>query len=179
MNKENGNIILIGFMGSGKTTFGKWISEKHGMKFIDTDEYIENKQGRLIKDIFRESGEEVFRDMETNAVRELIDNTTNTVVSVGGGLPLKEINRKLLRQLGCVVFLDTSVDELVRRLDKDTSRPLLAGGDVRQKIESLMQARMEYYKEAADLIVTTTNNSFTDMYNTIVSAINMNLAGED
>lgn len=179
MNKENGNIILIGFMGSGKTTFGKWISEKHGMKFIDTDEYIENKQGRLIKDIFWESGEEVFRDMETTAVRELIDNTTNTVVSVGGGLPLKEINRKLLRQLGCVVFLDTSVDELVRRLDKDTSRPLLAGGDVRQKIESLMQARMEYYKEAADLIVTTTNNSFTDMYNTIVSAINMNLAGED
>lgn len=179
MNKENGNIILIGFMGSGKTTFGKWISEKHGMKFIDTDEYIENKQGRLIKDIFRESGEEVFRDMETAAVRELIDNTTNTVVSVGGGLPLREINRKLLRQLGCVVFLDTSVDELVRRLDKDTSRPLLAGGDVRQKIESLMQARMEYYKEAADLIVTTTNNSFTDMYNTIVSAINMNLTGED
>lgn len=179
MNKENGNIILIGFMGSGKTTFGKWISEKHGMKFIDTDGYIENKQGRLIKDIFRESGEEVFRDMETAAVRELIDNTTNTVVSVGGGLPLREINRKLLRQLGCVVFLDTSVDELVRRLDKDTSRPLLAGGDVRQKIESLMQARMEYYKEAADLIVTTTNNSFTDMYNTIVSAINMNLAGED
>ena len=163
MNKENGNIILIGFMGSGKTTFGKWISEKHGMKFIDTDEYIENKQGRLIKDIFRESGEEVFRDMETAAVRELIDNTTNTVVSVGGGLPLREINRKLLRQLGCVVFLDTSVDELVRRLDKDTSRPLLAGGDVRQKIESLMQARMEYYKEVADLIVTTTNNSFTDM----------------
>lgn len=179
MNKENGNIILIGFMGSGKTTFGKWISEKHGMKFIDTDEYIENKQGRLIKDIFRESGEEVFRDMETAAVRELIDNTTNTVVSVGGGLPLREINRKLLRQLGCVVFLDTSVDELVRRLDKDTSRPLLAGGNVRQKIESLMQARMEYYKEAADLIVTTTNNSFTDMYNTIVSAINMNLTGED
>ncbi len=179
MNKENGNIILIGFMGSGKTTFGKWISEKHGMKFIDTDEYIENKQGRLIKDIFRESGEEVFRDMETAAVRELIDNTTNTVVSVGGGLPLREINRKLLRQLGCVVFLDTSVDELVRRLDKDTSRPLLAGGDVRQKIESLMQARMEYYKEAADLIVTTTNNSFIDMYNTIVSAINMNLTGED
>ena len=179
MNKENGNIILIGFMGSGKTTFGKWISEKHGMKFIDTDEYIENKQGRLIKDIFRESGEEVFRDMETAAVRELIDNTTNTVVSVGGGLPLREINRKLLRQLGCVVFLDTSVDELVRRLDKDTSRPLLAGGDVRQKIESLMQARMEYYKEVADLIVTTTNNSFTDMYNTIVSAINMNLTGED
>lgn len=179
MNKENGNIILIGFMGSGKTTFGKWISEKHGMKFIDTDEYIENKQGRLIKDIFREFGEEVFRDMETAAVRELIDNTTNTVVSVGGGLPLREINRKLLRQLGCVVFLDTSVDELVRRLDKDTSRPLLAGGNVRQKIESLMQARMEYYKEAADLIVTTTNNSFTDMYNTIVSAINMNLTGED
>ncbi len=179
MNKENGNIILIGFMGSGKTTFGKWISEKHGMKFIDTDEYIENKQGRLIKDIFRESGEEVFRDMETAAVRELIDNTTNTVISVGGGLPLREVNRKLLRQLGCVVFLDTSVDELVRRLDKDTSRPLLAGGDVRQKIESLMQARMEYYKEAADLIVTTTNNNFTDIYNTIVSAINMNLTGED
>ena len=71
MNNGHNNIILIGFMGSGKTTFGKWITRNHNMEFIDTDEYIENKYNKLIKDIFRDSGEETFRDMETQAIKEL------------------------------------------------------------------------------------------------------------
>ena len=71
MNNGHNNIILIGFMGSGKTTFGKWITRNHNMEFLDTDEYIENKYNKLIKDIFRDSGEETFRDMETQAIKEL------------------------------------------------------------------------------------------------------------
>ena len=98
MNSKN-NIILIGFMGSGKTTFGRWISMSHSMKFLDTDEYIEKKYNKLIKDIFRESGEEAFRDMETQAVRELADSCDNCVISVGGGLPVRDITAGFLKSL--------------------------------------------------------------------------------
>ena len=173
MNRKN-NIILIGFMGSGKTTFGRWISTSHSMKFIDTDEYIEKKYNKLIKDIFRESGEEAFRNMETQAVRELADSSDNCVISVGG-LPVRDINRRLLKELGIVVYLKTEVDELVKRLSKDTSRPLLAGGNLREKIESLMTAREALYKDAADVIVKTDGRRFEDMYADIVSAVNIGI----
>ena len=172
MNRKK-NIILIGFMGSGKTTFGRWISTSHSMKFIDTDEYIEKKYNKLIKDIFRESGEEAFRNMETQAVRELADSCDNCVISVGGGLPVRDINRRLLKEL--VVYLKTEVDELVKRLSKDTSRPLLAGGNLREKIESLMTAREALYKDAADVIVKTDGRRFEDMYADIVSAVNIGI----
>ena len=164
MNRKN-NIILIGFMGSGKTTFGRWITRTHNMEFLDTDEYIENKYNKLIKDIFRDSGEETFRDMETQAIKELAQVCDNCVISVGGGLPVREVNRSL----------EASVDELVKRLSKDTSRPLLAGGNLREKIESLMTAREALYKDAADVIVKTDGRRFEDMYADIVSAVNIGI----
>ena len=151
MNRKN-NIILIGFMGSGKTTFGRWITRTHNMEFLDTDEYIENKYNKLIKDIFRDSGEEAFRDMETQTIKELAQVCDN-----------------------CVVYLEASVDELVKRLSKDTSRPLLAGGNLREKIESLMTAREALYKDAADVIVKTDGRRFEDMYADIVSAVNIGI----
>ena len=83
------------------------------MEFLDTDEYIENKYNKLIKDIFRDSGEETFRDMETQAIKELAQVCDNCVISVGGGLPVREVNRSLLKELGIVVYLEASVDELV------------------------------------------------------------------
>lgn len=175
MNNGHNNIILIGFMGSGKTTFGKWITRNHNMEFLDTDEYIENKYNKLIKDIFRDSGEETFRDMETQAIKELAQVCDNCVISVGGGLPVRAVNRSLLKELGIVVYLEASVDELVKRLSKDTSRPLLAGGNLREKIESLMAAREALYKEAADIIVKTDDRRFEDMYTDVVKAINMGI----
>ena len=174
MNRKN-NIILIGFMGSGKTTFGRWITRTHNMEFLDTDEYIENKYNKLIKDIFRDSGEETFRDMETQAIKELAQVCDNCVISVGGGLPVREVNRSLIKELGIVVYLEASVDELVKRLSKDTSRPLLAGGNLREKIESLMTAREALYKDAADVIVKTDGRRFEDMYADIVSAVNIGI----
>jgi shikimate kinase len=98
MNRKN-NIILIGFMGSGKTTFGRWITRTHNMEFLDTDEYIENKYNKLIKDIFRDSGEETFRDMETQAIKELAQVCDNCVISVGGGLPVTEVFLRSLELL--------------------------------------------------------------------------------
>ncbi len=161
------NIVLIGFMGCGKTTFGKWITNNYNMEFIDTDEYIESKEQRKISDIFASEGEEFFRKLETQAIKDLSDSVNNTVISVGGGLPVRECNREILKKLGKVVYLETSIDELERRLKNDTKRPLLAGGNVREKIESLMRAREDIYISVADCIVKTDNKSFKQMYEEI------------
>lgn len=162
------NIVLIGFMGCGKTTFGKWIAKHHGMDFIDTDYYIESVQKRSINEIFADQGEEYFRDLETQTIKKLAESVNNSVISVGGGLPVRECNRALLKKLGKVVFLDTSIDELEKRLSNDTRRPLLAGGKVRDKIEALMRARKDIYESTADCIITTDNQSFEAMYDNII-----------
>ena len=138
-----------------------------GLPGLDTDEYIENKYNKLIKDIFRDSGEEAFRDMETQTIKELAQVCDNCVISVGGGLPVREVNRSFLKELGIVVYLEASVDELVKRLSKDTSRPLLGGGNLRER-EAL-------YKDAADVIVKTDGRRFEDMYADIVSAVNIGI----
>ncbi len=158
------NIVLIGFMGCGKTTFGKWIASNYNMEFIDTDEYIESKENRKISDIFASDGEEFFRKLETSTIEELSKNTSNAVISVGGGLPVRECNRAILKQLGKVVYLETSIDELERRLKNDTKRPLLAGGNIREKIESLMSAREDIYISVADCVIKTDNKSFKQIY---------------
>ena len=91
----NDNIVLIGFMGSGKTTFGKWISRKYGYSFCDTDEYIEKKEKTTINDIFASKGEAAFRDMETETVKEFADSLKKCVVSVGGGVIASDASEEL------------------------------------------------------------------------------------
>lgn len=166
------NIILIGFMGSGKTTFGKWLAENWNMKFCDTDELIEENEGRTINDIFGAEGEEYFRDLETEIIKKLIEeygNRTadNAVISVGGGLPVKNVNRELMHKLGTCVYLRTSKSELVHRLKSDTTRPLLAGGNLEEKIDSLMSARKDIYESVADIILDTERMSFESMADAI------------
>ncbi len=167
MNSES--IVLIGFMGSGKTTLGRWIAREHGYTFLDTDDMIELKQQRSINDIFASEGEEYFRDLETEMIKSLADRDDKVVISVGGGLPVREVNRKLMRRAGKVVYLRTSVDELEKRLKGDTKRPLLAGGNVREKIIALMDKREALYLDAADVVVDTTGRRFEQIYDTIKS----------
>lgn len=162
------NIVLIGFMGSGKTTFGKWIARKYGYEFCDTDEYIEKKEQTTINDIFATKGEQAFRDMETETVKELAQSLDKCVVSVGGGLPLREVNQKTLRKIGKVVYLKASEQELCKRLRKDTSRPLLKGGNLNEKIHTLMMQREDIYMAAADIVINTENKSFEHMYEEIM-----------
>lgn len=162
------NIILIGFMGCGKTTFGKWIAKNKQMIFCDTDQYIEEKEQSSINEIFQKKGEAYFRVLETQVIKELTGTLQNAVISVGGGLPVKEENRELLKKLGKVVYLRTSIDELVRRLQHDTTRPLLAGGNIREKITGLMEARLECYLSASDVIVDTDGRDFEAMYQDIL-----------
>lgn len=162
------NIILIGFMGSGKTSFGKWLMKNRGMNFVDTDEYIEKLEGRTINEIFRDSGETYFRELETETVKKLIAcKYDNTVFSVGGGLPVKEVNGRLLHELGTVVYLKAGVDTLCKRLSGDKKRPLLAGGDLRKKITDLMSVRADIYEAVADIAVETDNLDFLGVYERI------------
>lgn len=164
------NIILIGFMGSGKTTMGHWIMENVHMDFVDTDQYIEQQQRRKISEIFADEGEEYFRDLETKVLQELTKRH-DTVISVGGGLPVRACNRRLMREIGVVIYLRTGRQALIKRLQTDTTRPLLAGGDLEGKIDSLMAARKDLYMDAADIVIDTDDKSCDKIYNEIENKI--------
>ena len=149
------NIVLMGFMGAGKTTIGKKLSSALKYEFIDTDEWIEKEQGRKISDIFAEDGEAAFRDMETDLLKRLQNRTEKFVLSIGGGMPVREENRALLRNLGAVIYLKTSKEEIIRRVLGSRNRPLLQGGDLEKKVTNLMCAREQIYMETAHVEVIT------------------------
>ena len=164
-------VILTGFMGCGKSTIGRILAEKRGQELLDTDHYIEQKQGRSISDIFATQGEEAFRDMETEALRELIQKQEPMVIALGGGLPIGgnlygeepvrqrallrgERNRELLAELGYVFYLKITPGEVYRRLKGDTTRPLLQTEDPYTRITELLQQRDAWYEKCADEIIT-------------------------
>lgn len=145
------NVILIGFMGAGKTSIGKKLAALQNRTFLDTDQVIEEREGRSIRDIFAENGEAYFRERETALLGDLLEKEEPMVIAVGGGLPVRKENRDYLRKLGTTVYLQAEVDTLLARLTGDCSRPKIQGGDMREKILSLMEAREDIYKEAAQL----------------------------
>lgn len=154
--EDKGNVILVGFMGCGKSTVSACLSDKLGITAIDTDDMIEKEESRTIKDIFANEGEEAFRDMETAYIQKLIDTEVRDhIIAVGGGLPLRSENRRLLKKLGQVVYLKTSPNEAYKRLQGDTTRPLLQGDDLMGRILKLSDEREEMYQDSADHIVIT------------------------
>ena len=153
------NIILIGFMGAGKTTIGKLLAKETELAFVDTDERIEQEQGQKIPDIFAQEGELYFRDLETELLQRMQEDTYGSVVSVGGGMPVREQNRALLRSLGCVVYLSAGKQTILERVKKDGSRPMLEGGSLEERVERLMREREGYYRQAAHIDVRTDGRS--------------------
>lgn len=153
------NIILIGFMGAGKTTVGKLLAKENGMKFVDTDERIVAEQGRSIPDIFAEEGEPYFRDLETELLSRMQKDTRQAVISVGGGMPVREENRKLLRNLGCVIYLSATKQSILGRVRNDGSRPMLNGENLEARVEKLMREREALYRQAAHLDIRTDERS--------------------
>lgn len=155
MEQKKNNIILIGFMGCGKTSVGIKLSYRLKRTFLDTDKQIERRQGRSIRDIFAEDGEAAFRRMETDCIKELLaeNGTSMQIFSTGGGTPVLEENRGLLKKLGTVVYLKVSPDVVYERLKGDTTRPLLQTENPRARIEELLAARKDAYESAADVIV--------------------------
>lgn len=161
------NVILIGFMGCGKTTVGLRLSYRLRRTVIDTDKEIEREEKRTISDIFATDGEPCFRDMETACLKRLLENTDGQIISVGGGLPVREENRQLLRELGQVFYLRAKGETIYERLKGDTTRPLLQGDDPMTKIETLLKERDSYYRAAADVVITVDGKSFGEILNEI------------
>lgn len=147
------NIILIGFMGCGKSTVGIRLSYKLRRIVEDTDKLIEKKAGMSIKEIFATKGESAFREMETGCLRELLLTREEKIISTGGGLPMKRENHPLLKELGTVVYLQISPECVWERLKNDTIRPLLQCDDPFAKIKDLLAMRAPLYEEAADIVV--------------------------
>ncbi len=147
------NVILIGFMGSGKTTVGLKLSYSLKTPVEDTDKLIEDQEGRSISSIFEEDGEAYFRTLETKMLEKIRDRKYSRILSVGGGTPVNPVNREILKQCGTVVYLRIRPETVYSRLEGDTSRPLLQCEDPLAKIKSLMDARKDAYEECADIIV--------------------------
>ncbi len=151
------NYVLIGFMGSGKTTIGRVLAKRTGWSNPDTDELLVRKAGMSVTDIFAAEGEDGFRRRETKLLEELAESEEEHVIySCGGGIVLREENRPLLKRLGTVVYLEISPEEVIRRLGDDTTRPLLAGPDREEKVRTILDARRAVYEACADVTVSVT-----------------------
>ncbi len=151
-------IFLVGPMGVGKTTIGKMLARELGLEFVDCDQEIERRSGAAVAWIFDVEGESGFRHRETLVLEELTDRD-GVLVATGGGAVLAEKNRSLLKQRGIVIHLDTNVDLLVRRTEKDKKRPLLQNGNPRAILEKIKQDRDPLYKEVSDVHVFVGDNS--------------------
>jgi shikimate kinase len=165
------NIVLIGFMGSGKTSVGTKLARVLDYKFLDTDAYIEEEYQDTIAAIFANEGEASFRTLETETLKKLSQNLHGYVISTGGGMPLREENVALLHELGFVVFLKTSKETIYERLKDDKTRPLLQGDNPMKKIEELLTYRTPIYEAAADQVIVTDGESFYQIIKDIIDVI--------
>lgn len=156
------NIFFIGLMGAGKTTIGRLIAKQMGMDFYDSDHEIELKTGVKIPLIFELEGVEGFRKREAAVIEEL-SQLNNIVMATGGGAVLLPENRKFLKESGKVIYLRANVHDLWLRTRNDKTRPLLQGGNIKQKLEQLYIDRDPIYAELADCIVDTGPQSAADI----------------
>jgi shikimate kinase len=147
------NLALIGFMGAGKTSVGRFVAEQLRFDYLDTDELIQSRTGRSIAEIFKTDGEPAFRAFEHQIVGELTSRT-KTVIATGGGLPVNPANLASLKTHALVVCLWASPEKIWERVKNQTHRPLLHDPDPQKKIRDLLAAREQFYKQA-DVLVNT------------------------
>ena len=150
------NILLIGFMGAGKTTVSRELSRMTGMKEIDMDAYIVEKEGMAITDIFDKFGEEYFRKRETECLIEIMKEN-NCIVSCGGGVVVKDENVEHMKNNGKIVLLTATPETTLERVKHSTDRPILNGNMNVEFISNLMEKRRERYLAVADVIIPTDN----------------------
>ena len=148
---QSGNLILVGMMGSGKTTMGRLLARHLGKVFVDSDEEIIKRTGVTIPHIFDVEGEPGFRLREITALRNLVERD-NMVLATGGGAVLDEQNRTMLQQNGIVIYLKASVHDLWQRTRHDRNRPLLQTGNPHARLTELFQQRDPLYRQVSDII---------------------------
>lgn len=168
------NIVLEGFMGSGKSTVSELLSEKLMLELIDTDEVIEDTEGRTINEIFETEGEASFREMETDLLEAIdSDHWREFVISLGGGMPVKEENRELLRKIGKVVYLRAKPETIFERVKDDDKRPLLKTEDPLAKIKELLEKRAAFYEDVADMIIDTDGKTPSEITKEIIDKLGL------
>ena len=165
------NVILIGYMGCGKSTVGIRLSYRLKMPYVDTDKLIEKQQGTTICCIFKQKGEEAFRDMETECLKDLFDNRQDYVISVGGGLALRQKNRDLMAQLGKVIYLRAKPETIYDRVKGDTARPLLQCDNPEERIRQMLEVRGPVYESAAQIVIDVDGKSFDEILDEIQEAV--------
>lgn len=146
------NIILIGFMGCGKSTIGKALAKKINYTFVDTDLYIEEKEQMKISDIFAQKGEEYFRKLETEVLEHFLEQK-NIIIATGGGLPLAIENQDILKKQSNVFYLKASPETIFLHVAGDNTRPLLQVSNPKKKIIELLQFRTPIYEKEANYIL--------------------------
>ena len=167
METTSKNIVLVGPMGSGKTTIGRRLARELNQDFFDTDDEIIVKTGVTIDHIFDIEGEDGFRERESKILENLC-RMSNIILATGGGIVILTKNREILKNTGLVVYLYSSVDQLLRRTAKSKTRPLLENSaDRRKTITELVDARDVYYREVASLVVDTTGKKLHEVINII------------
>ena len=164
------NIVLIGFMGAGKSTIAGMMHEAFSMEVIEMDQVIADQQGMSIPEIFEKYGEEYFRDLETNLLIDM-QARQNVIISCGGGVALRERNVKEMKRNGKVVFLTASPETILERVRDDDDRPLLNGHKNVEYISQMMETRRPKYEAAADFIISTDGKSSYDICREIVSEL--------
>ena len=167
--KKGPHLILIGFMGSGKTSIGRSLSYKLQRAFCDTDRMIEAKEGMSISEIFASRGESAFRMMETDVLRSIRDDASPKIYSLGGGTPVQLQNQPLIKMCGTVCYLRITPEAVYERLKGDRTRPLLQCEDPLDRIRKLMAQRLPAYERCADVIVDTGD---TDRENVMEDILN-------
>ncbi len=170
INLQKNNIILVGFMGTGKSSVSKKLSEVLKMKSIDTDQYIERKENATIDEIFSINGEEYFRKCEKDTLLEL-SKKENTIISCGGGIVIKEDNIKLMKTMGKVILLTASSNTIYKRVKSCKDRPILNNNMNKEYISTLMKKREERYLQAADIIINTDNKSIEKICEEIINKL--------
>ena len=169
MQEKSNNIVLIGPMGSGKTTVGRRLSEKLQIDFHDADHEIIDKTGVSIDHIFDVEGEEGFRKRETDVLKELCIKP-NIVLATGGGAVISKENREFIKNSGSVIYLSSSVDQILRRTAKSKTRPLLENSSNRRKtISDIIDSRDPLYREVATIIINTNGKKLIEIINEIQS----------
>ncbi|MFA5575711.1 MAG: shikimate kinase [Tissierellaceae bacterium] len=161
------NIVLIGFMGSGKSSVGERLSSLLEMKVLDTDRLIVERTGMTIDQIFAEMGESEFRRLERETVLE-IHGTANSIISCGGGMVLDPQNIELLKNKGKIIWLNTSPQEIYNRLLGDESRPLLSDLSL-EAIRTLWEKRLPLYEAASDIEIQTDGKTLDEIAEEILS----------
>lgn len=164
------NIVLVGFMGCGKSTIARKLGKMLGYEVLDIDERIEAKAGMKIARIFETRGEEFFRQLEAAVLQEVADRADRQIIATGGGIVGRKHNRRLVRRLGYVVWLQVPRATILERTRRNRDRPLLQTEDPAARIDALLAAREPLYREVADLELDTTGLDFEEIASGILAS---------